>query len=420
MRRFKDGLEFNDAVYNGEPNVMRKGPYTEGDALTKMQPAVLTQAAANAVNAANRAITGQAGGAATGTPQGLAAGYAANMAAANKALEDYRNGQFNYDFNVDPTYRQARNAYMEQGRLAARDAAANAASLTGGYGNSYGTMAAQQQYNAALQRVNDIIPELEANAYNRYRDEQNQKLTLSQMYLDMANRDMQMAQLGAQYNDYSGLNGLGIDTSEYESKEQADREWELIMRNRQQEEWTQEDEARAIQIALQKAQYKDYSALEELGWDMSSQKQQDLLDEAILRAQYNDYSLLKELGFNTDLLEAQKAKAMAAAYGYGGSGGSGSGSGGYGGGYGYTSGATSATANDKLSRLAGWVTDNKNAGSAQTATTAQAGAQIDFVKQTYGFDRVEKVNGGFIGYRNGEPYTVRYDGTYLYEPIPMR
>ena len=262
-----------------------------------------------------------------------------------KYLDAYKNNRFNYDQNTDPIYQQAREAAIRQGQLASKDVAAQAAQLTGGYGNSYGAMAAGQAYNQYLQGVNDMVPELAQNAYARYQDEQNRNLTLSQMYLAQEERDynrrMNEAQLAAQYGDYGGLNGLGIDTTEYENKEALDRAWELETRDRQRTEWTQDDEARMWQFALQYAQYGDYSKLKDLGVDVSTQERKDALEEALQYAQVYDYSKLRALGVNTDLLEAQKAATMAGLYGgstgggrsSGGrsSGGSGSGSGGDGG-----------------------------------------------------------------------------------------
>ena len=267
-----------------------------------------------------------------------------------KYLDAYKNNKFQYDQNTDPYYLQAREAAMRQGQLASKDVQAQAAQLTGGYGNSYGAMAAGQAYNQYLQSVNDMVPELEQNAYARYQDEQNRNLTLTQMYLQQEERDynrrMNEAQLAAQYGDYGGLNGLGIDTSEYENKEALDRAWELETRDRQRTEWTQDDEARMWQFALQYAQYGDYTKLKDLGVDVSTQQRRDALEEALQYAQVYDYSKLRALGVNTDLLEAQKAATMAELYGTG-SGGSGSGSGSGSGRTGRsTSGGTDETENE--------------------------------------------------------------------------
>ena len=78
---------------------------------------------------------------------------------------------FSYDLGTDPVYQQYREQYQRQGRLAMQDTTGQAAALTGGYGSTYGEQVGQQAYNAYLQNLNDIVPDLYNAAYNRYRDE---------------------------------------------------------------------------------------------------------------------------------------------------------------------------------------------------------------------------------------------------------
>ena len=155
----------------------------------------------NLLLAAEKIINGQANG--TGmaqTAQGTALGSGITApknlnatarvngstdyaALADKYMRDYDNSKFSYDFNTDPVYQAAKQAYINQGKIAAKNVAAQAAKFTGGYGNSYGTMAAQQQYNAALQNANDIIPELQNAAYSRYQNDLAKKQSLANWYL---------------------------------------------------------------------------------------------------------------------------------------------------------------------------------------------------------------------------------------------
>lgn len=149
----------------------------------------------NLLSAAQKIINGQTNG--TGmaqTAQGTALGSGITTpknlnattdyaALADKYMRDYNNSKFSYDFNTDPVYQAAKQAYINQGKIAAKNVAAQAAKFTGGYGNSYGTMAAQQQYNAALQNANDIIPELQNAAYSRYQNDLAKKQNLANWYL---------------------------------------------------------------------------------------------------------------------------------------------------------------------------------------------------------------------------------------------
>lgn len=79
--------------------------------------------------------------------------------------------KFSYNANLDPLYQQYKNLYVKNGQNAMRDTMAQAAELTGGYGNSYATSAAQQAYDASLGNLNDKLLDLYNIAYNRYKDE---------------------------------------------------------------------------------------------------------------------------------------------------------------------------------------------------------------------------------------------------------
>ena len=78
---------------------------------------------------------------------------------------------FQYDLNQDALYQQYKEQYQRLGRTAMQDTMGQAASLTGGYGSTYAEQVGQQTYNAYLQSLNDIVPELYDRAYGRYQDE---------------------------------------------------------------------------------------------------------------------------------------------------------------------------------------------------------------------------------------------------------
>lgn len=78
---------------------------------------------------------------------------------------------FQYDFNADPIYQHYSDQYALNAKRAMQDTMANAAALTGGYGNSYAQMAGQQEYARTMQGLNDVIPTLYQDAYSRYQQE---------------------------------------------------------------------------------------------------------------------------------------------------------------------------------------------------------------------------------------------------------
>jgi len=75
---------------------------------------------------------------------------------------------FQYDVNADALYQQYKDRYVNLGQKAMMDTMGQAATLTGGYGNSYAQMAGQQAYQGYLQGLTDKIPELYQIALDRY------------------------------------------------------------------------------------------------------------------------------------------------------------------------------------------------------------------------------------------------------------
>lgn len=78
---------------------------------------------------------------------------------------------FHYDVNEDPLYQNYKDQYIQGGKLAMKDTMGQAAALTGGYGNTYGQQVGQQAYNAYLQNLSAVIPELYGTAFNKYQAE---------------------------------------------------------------------------------------------------------------------------------------------------------------------------------------------------------------------------------------------------------
>ena len=109
---------------------------------------------------------------------------------AKDALDRWQNREdFTYDLNADVLYNQYKNNFMQQGKLAMKDAMGQASALTGGYGNSYAQTVGQQTYQGYLQQLNDIVPELYDAAYNRYLQEGNDLYNEWQVAQSLENQD---------------------------------------------------------------------------------------------------------------------------------------------------------------------------------------------------------------------------------------
>jgi hypothetical protein len=110
--------------------------------------------------------------------------------------------------------------------MAMQDVIGQASAMTGGYGNSYAASVGSQAYQASLENLNDIIPELYQMAYDKYNQEGQ----------DMVNK------LGVLANDYErsygewadGYNRLEADRGYWgtEAGNAFNRDWGMYDSNR--------------------------------------------------------------------------------------------------------------------------------------------------------------------------------------------
>ena len=126
--------------------------------------------------------------------------------------------KFRYDVYDDPMYQQYKMQYQNLGRTAMMDTMGQAAALTGGYGSSYGQSVGQQTYDAYLQSLNDVVPELYGQAYQQYSDEGARMLNQWSMLSDREQQDY--SKYRDQMSDY--FNELSLAQSAAQAAEQDD------------------------------------------------------------------------------------------------------------------------------------------------------------------------------------------------------
>lgn len=130
-------------------------------ATTVKTPTIKSYTPSKAVNAAKSTLQK--------TENAKPADYSSKYGARITGLADSianRKG-FSYDFTKDALYQNYKDQYQRQAQLGMQNATAQAAALSGGYGNSYAATAGNLAYQENMASLNNVIPSLYEAAYNR-------------------------------------------------------------------------------------------------------------------------------------------------------------------------------------------------------------------------------------------------------------
>ncbi|MBE6812164.1 MAG: hypothetical protein E7523_04705 [Ruminococcaceae bacterium] len=149
---------------------------------------------------------------------------------------------FEFDLNADALYRQYRDSYSRQGEDAAADAFGKAASLTGGYANSYAQSVAAQTYDDYMLALQDKGLQIYENAYDRYKQENDRKADLYKLISDR-------------------------EKEEYDRLQEAEQE--AYEREQTAEKAAYDKQQDILSFAYKMAQLGDFSYLEAAGVDIS-------------------------------------------------------------------------------------------------------------------------------------------------------
>lgn len=165
-------------------------------------------------------------------------------------------GGFEYDAASDALYKHYKDNYIRQGRLAMRDTVGRAAALTGGYGSSYAENVGRQSYDAYLEKLGAVVPELYTLAYSRYRDEGDD---LRERY------DMLEGLRDREYKEYTDA----LDDYNYAQEQKHKREQEEQERAEAQK---QKEYDRAQNEAAARAKYGDFGGYASLYGDDTAER----------------------------------------------------------------------------------------------------------------------------------------------------
>lgn len=130
--------------------------------------------------------------------------------------------KFSYDVNADPLYNAYKDKYVSQGKMAMQDTMGRAAALTGGYNSSYGQQVGQQTYNAYLQNLSDVIPELYSMAYQQYQGEGDRLKDLYSMAAAADEREYGRQRDAVSDKRYEDELARQLEQQEYERQVYAD------------------------------------------------------------------------------------------------------------------------------------------------------------------------------------------------------
>ncbi len=165
-------------------------------------------------------------------------------------LDGLLNAQpFAFDLNADALYRQYKDAYTRQGLDAAQDIFGKAATLTGGYGNSYAQSVAAQIYNEYMLSLQDKGLQIYENAYDRYQDELDRRYDLFKTTDNLEQEEYDRAQDALKRED-------ALEQKEYDRNQDALKQSEDRRQN-------------TLSFAYKMAQLGDFSYLRELGVDVT-------------------------------------------------------------------------------------------------------------------------------------------------------
>lgn len=99
--------------------------------------------------------------------------------------------EWNFDPNTDPVWQALQKQYRREGQRATEDTLGRYAAMTGGMPSTAAVSAAQQAGNYYAAQLSDRLPQVYQDAYNRYLQEYQRQLGISDAYAGFDDREYQ-------------------------------------------------------------------------------------------------------------------------------------------------------------------------------------------------------------------------------------
>lgn len=166
----------------------------------------------------------------------------------NALMNDINNrAAFSYDPDNDPLFQQYLASSMESGKTAMTDTMAQASALTGGYGSTYATAAANGAYNNFIQDAYNNLPEYYQTALDTYNAETNNLYNKLGMY-NTADQIEYDRLANAYQNNFAMANDIySKDYSNY---------WDALEYNTSVDKYNQDLAYKYASLAQDQAQYE--------------------------------------------------------------------------------------------------------------------------------------------------------------------
>lgn len=195
--------------------------------------------------------------------------------------------KFTYDLNADALYNQYKDSYMKLGQTAMQDTMGQAAALTGGYGNSYAATAGNQAYQNYLSQLNDIVPDLYAQALNQYNSEGNDLLNKYNLANQAYQNDYSMYRdkVSDYQNDYNNAYNAYINERDFDYNDYANMlsyYQQKALEEQDQHNWQTEYDENVRQYNANMAYQKERDAVSDSQWaqQLAYQKERDAIADS--------------------------------------------------------------------------------------------------------------------------------------------
>lgn len=241
--------------------------------------------------------------------------------------------EFSWSKETDPNWSSYKKSYLREGDRATANALGQASAASGGRASSYAVNAATQAGDYYATKLNDVIPTLYQQAYDRYLNDYQMKLSdlgavnnqeqldYNRYLTDLSQYNADRSQAYNEYlNDYNMLQTYLGNLNRQEDTEYT-RYLDSVARDFSERQYADQLAQQAAQWDFSQRQYADQLAQRDQEWQfkqrqytdqMTQQELENRLTLAQLGGSYGDYGGLNGLGINPNLANIYQA-ALAAA-----------------------------------------------------------------------------------------------------------